>query len=97
MPHVRADAVISPKAHLQLVKVLIDKGAGDVAYALAKWDDSPCIVFRWNGSDQQPIGNPQSRGLPTWLVLDIALHDVIIERLLAERPDLQAFAHTFLA
>jgi hypothetical protein len=96
MPYISPDDVLSPKARLQLVKVLIDRGPEDAAYALANWDGSPCIVFRWNGSNEQPIGNPQSRGLPTWVVLDNQLNVSIIDLLLKRQPNLQAFARTFL-
>ena len=70
MAYIPPGDVVSPKARLQLVKVLIDSGPDAPAYALANWDGHACIVFRWNGNDEQPIGNPQSRGLPTWVVLD---------------------------
>lgn len=96
MSYVAPGDVVSPKARLQLVKVVIDDGPGDVAYALANWDRNPCLVFRWNGSDEQPLGNPQSRGLPTWVVLDQRLHGAVIDLLLEGHRDLQAFARTFL-
>ncbi len=96
MVHVAPTAVVSPKARLQLLKVLLDRGPGDAAYALAQWDGNACIVFRWNGTDDQPLGNPQSRGLPTWVVLDDKLHDAIVDGLLKDAPDLQPFARTFL-
>jgi hypothetical protein len=89
--------VVSPKARLQLLKVLIDAGADAPAYALANWDGNPCIVFRWNGNDEQPIGIPQSRGLPTWVVLDGKLNASVIDVLLEAKPDLQSFARTFLS
>jgi len=96
MIYVSPSAVVSPKARLHLVKILIDQGPGDVAYGLAHWDGNACIVFRWNGTDDQPLGNPQSRGLPIWMVLDHRLHDPVIDLLLRDRPDLQTFARTFL-
>jgi hypothetical protein len=89
--------VVSPKARLQLLKVLIDAGADAPAYALANWDGHACIVFRWNGTDEQPIGNPQSRGLPTWVVLDGKLNAPVIDVLLEGKPELQSFARTFLS
>jgi len=97
MTYIPPGDVISPKARLQLIKVLIDGGPDEVAYAVARWDGHPCIVFRWNGSDAQPIGNPQSRGLPTWVVLDRKLNNSVIELLLEGRPDLQSFVQTFLS
>lgn len=96
MAYVGPHDVISPKARLQLVKVLLDCGPGDVAYALAHWDGNACIVFRWNGTNEQPLGNPQSRGLPIWIVLDDKLYGAVIDYLLASVPDLQTFTRIFL-
>ena len=79
MAYTPPNDVVSPKARLQLIKVLIDGGPGDVAYALARWDGNACIVFRWNGIDDQPLGNPQSRGLPTWVVELTARRDVELD------------------
>jgi hypothetical protein len=53
-----------------LVRVLRDGGPGEHSYALAFWDGRPVLMGRWNGTDEAPIGNPQSRGLATWFVLD---------------------------
>jgi len=58
--------------------VVIDGGAGEAAYAISTWDNERRIGFRWNGTDTAPIGNPQSRGLPTWTMLDEALHPAVI-------------------
>jgi hypothetical protein len=73
MSYIKPNAVISPKAHWQLSEVLVDCGAGHGAYALGLWQGRPRIGFRWNGDDDNPIGNPQSRGLPTWTMLDEAI------------------------
>jgi hypothetical protein len=96
MAYISPVDVVSPRSRLQMLKVLLDSGAGEPAYALANWDGNPCIVFRWNGDDDQPIGNPQSRGLPTWVVLDQKLYGAVIDTLLKGHPDLQSFARTFL-
>ncbi|RVU18351.1 hypothetical protein [Methylobacterium oryzihabitans] len=72
---------MSPKAHWKLFTVLLDKGPGQVAYALGEWDGKPRLGFRWNGTDDNPIGNPQSRGLPTWTMLDEDMHLAIIQQL----------------
>lgn len=81
MSYVKPAQVISPKAHWKLIVVLVDGGAGDIAYALGEWDGTPRIGFRWNGTDDNAIGNPQSRGLPTWTMLDQDLHLAIIQKL----------------
>lgn len=88
MSYILPSAVVSPKANWKLFAVLLDKGAGDVAYALGEWDGKPRIGFRWNGTDENPIGNPQSRGLPTWTMLDEAMHLPIIQQLPEDKQGL---------
>ncbi len=51
------------------MKVLDDRGPGGTSLAIGRWDDEPCLAIRWNGKEGSPVGNPQSRGLPTWFVL----------------------------
>lgn len=41
-----------------------------MAVALGRWEDVPVIAMRWNGTDDNPVGHPQSRGLPTWFIID---------------------------
>lgn len=91
--YVAPENVISPKAYLKMVKVLLDGGPEGESYALVIWDGQPCIVTRWNGYDGQRIGNPQSRGLPTWFVLGRRLWEPLIDSL---DHDLRVFARTFL-
>jgi hypothetical protein len=88
MTHVPAERVRSPKAHWQLFEVVLDGGEGGCAYALGEWDGEPRIGFRWNGNRANPIGNPQSRGLPTWTMLDPELHDAVIALLPPAKQDL---------
>jgi len=61
--------VQSPKRHLALVSVLVNSGLDGYSVALVRWDGAPKLAMRWNGTDENPIGNPQSRGLPTWFVV----------------------------
>ena len=37
--------------------------------AIGRWDNKPVLAMRWNGGKDSPIGNPQSRGLPTWFIV----------------------------
>ncbi|MDD3289254.1 MAG: hypothetical protein PHX43_09695 [Alphaproteobacteria bacterium] len=87
--------VISPKTSWRLIDVIIDRGEGDCAYALGMWEKRRCVGFRWNGNKERPLGNPQSRGLPTWTVLDRKLHKAILELVKKENhikaPIVQAF------
>jgi hypothetical protein len=93
MSYIKAAEVLSPKAHWSLIDVLLDRGKGDCAYALGIWDGERRIGFRWNGTDVNELGNPQSRGLPTWTMLDPEIHKQIIEQL---PPDKLAMARGFL-
>ncbi|MFD2265403.1 hypothetical protein ACFSM5_21045 [Lacibacterium aquatile] len=93
MPYISPDLVISPKDSWTLVQVLLDRGEDQAAYALGLWKDRPRIAFRWNGNNDSPIGNPQSRGLPTWTMLDEHLHLGVLQLLPLEK---QAFAASFL-
>jgi hypothetical protein len=93
MAYIKPAEVISPKAHWSLIDVLLDRGEGDCAYALGMWDGERRIGFRWNGTSENELGNPQSRGLPTWTMLDPGIHHQILERL---PPEKLAIARSFL-
>lgn len=67
------EKVTSPKLRWALIDVL-DNGSGKaiapgVSIALGRWDHEPRLAMRWNGNEDNPLGNPQSRGLPTWFIL----------------------------
>ncbi len=87
MAYIKPDDVVSPKANWRLVDVVLDRGEEDCAYAIGMWDDERRIGFRWNGSEDHPLGNPQSRGLPTWTMLDPALHPAVLRLLRKENPE----------
>jgi hypothetical protein len=93
MAYIKPAEVISPKAHWSLIDVLLDRGEGDCAYALGLWDGERRIGFRWNGTSENELGNPQSRGLPTWTMLDPEIHHQILEQL---PPNKLAIARSFL-
>jgi len=86
MSYIKPDEVISPKANWRLVDVILDRGEEDCAYAIGMWDNRRCIGFRWNGTGDHPLGNPQSRGLPTWTILDRKLHPAVIRLIKKENP-----------
>lgn len=85
LAYIKPSEVISPKAHWSLIDVLLDRGEGECAYALGIWNGERRIGFRWNGTNENALGNPQSRGLPTWTMLDERIHQQIIEKLPAEK------------
>jgi hypothetical protein len=67
--------VHAPKRHWSLVHVLFDGGEAIAtnlspsSLAIGRWDNTPVLAMRWNGNKENPLGNPQSRGLPTWFIL----------------------------
>lgn len=58
-------------------------GGGWLGWSIAEfeWYEEPVLAIRWNGSSENPdvsgIGNPQSRGVPTWFILPDALADTV--------------------
>ena len=100
MAHIPPDKVISPKNSWRLVDVIIDKGPEDCAYSIGMWDSERRIGFRWNGSDDKdksPLGNPQSRGLPTWTILDPDLHQAVVKLVEKLNPNKASIVRAFLA
>lgn len=52
------------------IQVLCDNGASSWSLVRLIWDGKECYGIRWNGNDSDNgIGNPQSRGVPTWFIL----------------------------
>jgi hypothetical protein len=70
--------VHSPKTEWTLKEVLYNGGPEQGALALGLWSGKPVLAMRWNGSDERPVGNPQSRGLPTWFVVPDEYVDAIL-------------------
>lgn len=87
---------MSPKANWRLVDIILDRGEGDCAYALGMWDGERRIGFRWNGTKDRPLGNPQSRGLPTWTILDEKLYRYVIRLVKRENPTKLQIVQAFL-
>lgn len=91
--------VLSPRAQWTLFRVLYDGGESNgslpgYSVAVGDWSGRRCIAVRWNGNADNPIGNPQSRGLPTWFVVPEELQFGILATL---APDVQAVARMLLA
>ena len=70
--------VISPKQHWNLIAVLDEGKADNCALALGRWDGQLVLAMRWNGNENNPVGNPQSRGLPTWFVVPQKYNEALI-------------------
>lgn len=88
MTYIAPAEVKSPQRRWHHFEVIEDKGEGYPSYAIGKWDGEKAIVFRWNGTADAPGGNPQSRGYPTWIVLDPDLYPTIISAFPAEKQQL---------
>jgi hypothetical protein len=96
MPHIAADQVISPKDYWTLVDVVLDNGEGQGAYAIGMWDRERRVGFRWNGTNKMPLGNPQSRGIPTWTMLETALHRPVLGLVERKNPEKAGIMRAFL-
>jgi hypothetical protein len=79
--------VLSPKASIRNLNVIFDGGLWDDAnprwsgWSMAEliWEDSPAVGVRWNGQVGEGVGNPQSRGLPTWFILPEPLARIALD------------------
>lgn len=87
--------VVSPKRQWTLVSVLYDGGEGSAAVAMGMWDGNPVLAMRWNGDEGNPIGNPQSRGLPTWFIVPDEFRNSILDRLKEIAPEKHLLAKEY--
>jgi hypothetical protein len=77
-----------------LIQILDDpKKPNSGVLALGRWDNRPVLAMRWNGNDNNPIGNPQSRGLPTWFIVPGRFNVALVSRL---SGDMQKLVHNFM-
>src|SRR5437660_6386418 len=80
MRYVKPQYVVSPKSKVGgIIEVIHDPGEGRMSVARIVWDGEEVIASRWNGNDSQPLGNPVSRGRPTWFVVDKYAEKVVEE------------------
>ncbi len=96
MPYRKPEEVISPKASWRMVDVVLDRGENAPAYAIGMWERMRRVAFRWNGDAGSPLGNPQSRGLPTWVMLDPALNNAVLELVERRNPEKASIMRAFL-
>jgi len=92
-------AVQGPKNRVSGVRVVYDGGPGNGAVAQLDWDGEPAVGLRWNGNlDDQPLGQPQSRGNPVWLRVPPELEEAVLERARQLAPESeQAAAYRAMA
>ncbi len=89
-----AATVLSPKDCVRNVKVLFDGGVkmhSHYSVAQLEWNGHPCIGIRWNITERELnnpakangtktcVGEPNSRGYPTWFILP----DAFLQNILA--------------
>ncbi len=73
--YIKPGDVHAPKRHWTLIHALFDGGEAtdsnpsSSSLAIGRWENRPALAMRWNGNKENPIGNPQSRGLPTWFII----------------------------
>ncbi len=79
--YIEPNNVISPRRHWTLLMVLDSGSEGDAALCVGRWDNEPCLGMRWNGGEENPLGTPQSRGIPTWFIVPKKYANPIIESL----------------
>ena len=87
--------VVSPKRSWTLLSVLYERGENEAAVAVGRWEGKAALAMRWNGNDENTIGNPQSRGLPTWFIVPDEFRSSILNRLGVLAPERAARAHEF--
>ncbi|HWB48963.1 MAG TPA: hypothetical protein VG651_07625 [Stellaceae bacterium] len=92
--------VKAPKGAITHLHVIYDggeqtPGAGEWSgwsVAELEWHEEPTMACRWNGSTENAhvsaIGNPQSRGNPTWFIIPRPLQEAVREKL-RDAPMLQ--------
>lgn len=86
------ESVLSPKASVKEVRVLLNTGEDGWSLAELLWDERPVLGMRWNGSKANPIGNPQSRGIATWFVVPDELSKILRDGLMKTQQGLSALA-----
>ena len=73
MNYTNPNMVRSPKNMIRNLNVIYDGGENSWSLASLNWDDTPSLGIRWNGNEEN-VGTPQSRGIPTWFILPEELH-----------------------
>ena len=87
MGYTPPELVLSPKGRVKDLKVIYDGGENSWSLAQMIWDEYKAVGIRWNGGSEDKrfpgIGNPQSRGVPTWFILPEEVADTV--RVLVKR------------
>ena len=79
MTYIDPSIVDSPRKKWRLIKVLYNAKSSGWSVAQGEWEGDPAIGIRWNGSDEDGgVGNPQSRGNPTWFIVPDAFKQAVL-------------------
>lgn len=81
MTYIDPKSVNSPKQRWVLLDVLRDSGEGADSLSVGMWDKKKVLAMRWNGDKSNRLGNPQSRGIPTWFVIPECYYEAILSTL----------------
>jgi len=76
--YIRPEKVNSPKNHWSYIATLDEAKEDECALVIGKWDSDIVLAMRWNGTSSKPLGNPQSRGLPTWFIVPEKYYEDIL-------------------
>ena len=83
MSYIKPENVTSPKSGWNLRRVVYDGGANQWSAAEGQWYNGTewenVLAIRWNGNTEKIIGNPQSRGYPTWFIVPKSLEAAVRE------------------
>ncbi len=80
MAYVDPEKVVSPKGSVRRVHLLYSKGPGGWSVAEVNWEGNEAVGIRWNGEDgEDGVGNPQSRGHPTWFIVPDDLKQAVLQ------------------
>ena len=80
MAYISPETVLVPKDVVRSVEVLYNSGVGGFSVALLDWNGEEAVGIRWNGEEDSGLGNPQSRGKPTWFLVPDELSAAVRER-----------------
>ena len=76
--------VVSPKKYWRLGEIVYKDSHNEWSAAEGQWEVNgrweDKLAIRWNGGDGE-LGNPQSRGLPTWFILPDELVTAVREEI----------------
>ena len=84
MSYIHPEMVVSPKNAVSDLQIVYDGKEGSWSLATLKWNERSAVGIRWNGGSSDTrfpgIGNPQSRGVPTWFILPDDLQDIALKK-----------------